>query len=48
VFIEEGLHVPEIPLVEDVDKVPGKSFWQYGPSCVNVGLTGVEMVTVMV
>ncbi|NDH07867.1 hypothetical protein EBX93_18455 [bacterium] len=37
-----------IPLVEDVDKVPGKSFWQYGPSCENVGLTGVEMLTVMV
>jgi predicted peroxiredoxin len=50
VLIVDGDHVPMIggELVELVGKVPGVSFWQYGPNCVNVGVTGAVMVMIMV
>ena len=50
VLIVEGDQVPVIggELVELVGKVPGVVFWQYGPNCVNVGVTGVVTFTVTI
>jgi hypothetical protein len=48
VLMTEGLHVPAIPFEEVVSKLPGVAFWQYGPSCENVGEVGALMVTLMV
>jgi hypothetical protein len=38
VEIVEGDQVPTIPLLEVIGRVAGESFWQYGPTCVNVGV----------
>ena len=46
VLIVDGDHVPFIPLLEVVGKVPGVAFWQYGPKELNVGVTTVFTVMV--
>ena len=46
VFIVVGDHVPVIPLFDVVGNVPGITPAQYGPNCVNVGVTLVLTVTV--
>ncbi len=48
VLIVDGDQVPVIggELFELVGKVPGVAFWQYGPNCVNVGVTRGVTVTV--
>jgi hypothetical protein len=43
-----GDHVPEIPFKEFVGKTSGAAFKQYGPNCVNVGVTFGVIVMVMV
>ena len=50
VFITEGDHVPVIGLefVEINGKFPGMEFWQYGPTCTKVGVTGGVIVMDMV
>ena len=48
VFIVEGLHVPFIPFVEVVGKVPGVAPTQYGPRAVNVGMILLLIVTIIV
>ena len=49
-LIAAGDHVPVMPLVEVVARVPGVAPAQYGPSCVKVGvtvaLTTMDIVTV--
>jgi hypothetical protein len=48
VLITEGDHVPVIPFVDVVESIPGVVPIQYGPSCVNVGVTLAFTTTVMV
>ena len=44
----EGLHVPEIPLVEVPGSVGDAAFWQTLPSGLNVGVVGAFTTTVIV
>ena len=44
----EGDQVPLTPFNELGGNPPGVVFWQYGPSCVNVGKVGLVMTMVMV
>ena len=47
-LIVDGLHVPDIPLVE----VPGNGgaglFWHNGPICVKIGVIWVEITIFIV
>jgi hypothetical protein len=50
VLMTDGDQVPVIggELLELVGNVPGVAFWQYGPNCVNIGVTGAVIITVIV
>ena len=40
VLTVDGLHVPVMPLVEDIGSAGDAAFWQSGPSCAKVGVAG--------
>ena len=48
VLIVAGLHVPEMPLVDDAGSAGAVLFWQSGPIWVNVGVTWVVITTFIV
>lgn len=48
VFMVEGLHVPAILLSDVVGNAGGVEFWQSGPICVKVGVTGGSITMVIV
>lgn len=48
VLITEGLHVPVIPLVEDVGRPGAVSPLQKGPIGLKVGISGASTVTSIV
>lgn len=47
-LIIAGFQLPDIPLLEVLEKVGGTSSLQNGPSWLNTGITGVSMTMVMV